>query len=66
MSLIVVCIYLMIVGILLWLINTYVPMDAKIKQILNIVVVLCVVIWLLDIIGVWGALSAVDVPRVKP
>ncbi|MEP7221888.1 MAG: Thivi_2564 family membrane protein [Novosphingobium sp.] len=38
---------LVIVGVLLWLLNNYIPMDAKIRQILNIVVVIAVVIWLL-------------------
>jgi hypothetical protein len=52
MPLIDVIITLIVVGILLWLVNTYIPMDGKIKQILNIVVVICVVIWLLDVFGV--------------
>jgi hypothetical protein len=38
---------LIVVGVLLWLVNTYIPMDGKIKQILNVVVVICVVVWLL-------------------
>ena len=42
---------LVVVGILLWLVNTYIPMDAKIKQILNIVVVLAVILWLLRTFG---------------
>ena len=42
-----VVIALVIVGVLLWLINTYIPMDAKIKSILNVVIVIAVVIWLL-------------------
>ena len=36
---------LIVVGVLLWLVNTYIPMDAKIKKILNVVVVICVVVW---------------------
>lgn len=58
MSLINVVIVLMIVGVLLWLINTYLPMDGKIKNILNIVVVIAVVLWLLRAFGVIGALSS--------
>jgi hypothetical protein len=50
---------IMIVGILLWVINTYIPMDQKIKTILNIVVVIVLVFWLLQVFGVLGAL---DVP----
>jgi preprotein translocase subunit SecE len=43
-------IVLIIVGVLLWLVNNYLPMDAKIKQILNVVVVIAVVIWVLVVL----------------
>ena len=46
MPLINLVITLIVVGVLLWLVNTYIPMDGKIKSILNIVVVICVIIWL--------------------
>jgi hypothetical protein len=49
MSLIHIVIVLIVVGVLLWLANTYIPMDPKIKQIMNAVVVIAVVIWLLAI-----------------
>jgi hypothetical protein len=49
---------LIVIGVLLWLVNTYVPMDAKLKQILNIVVVIAVVLWLLKAFGVWGYLAS--------
>ena len=52
---------LIVVGVLLWLINNYIPMDGKIKTILNAVVVIGVVLWLLRAFGVIGALSAVNV-----
>ena len=55
---------LVVVGVLLWLINAYVPMDAKIKKILNIVVVVCVVLWLLNVIGLFGYLKTVPAPHV--
>jgi hypothetical protein len=45
---------LIVIGVLLWLVNQYIPMDAKIKQILNIVVVIVVVIWLLHVFGLIG------------
>lgn len=48
---------LIVVGVLLWLINTYLPMDGKIKQILNIVVVIAVIIWLLKVFGLLGSLG---------
>ena len=49
-----VLITLVVVGVLLWLVNTYIPMDGKIKQILNIVIVIAVVLWLLRVFGVLG------------
>ena len=55
MSLLNIAIVLIIVGVLLWLVNTYIPMDGKIKKILNIVVVVFVVIWLLRILGVFNS-----------
>ncbi len=42
---------LIVVGLLLWLVNNYIPMDAKIKSILNIVVVILVILWLLQTFG---------------
>jgi len=52
---------LIVVGVLLWLVNNYIPMDAKIKGILNAVVVILVVIWLLQAFGVLGSLNSVAV-----
>ena len=54
-------IVLLVVGILLWAVNNYVPMDAKIKNILNIVVVLVVVIWLIQEFGLLGPLGSVRI-----
>jgi hypothetical protein len=65
MSLISVVVTLIIVGVLLWLINTYIPMDGKIKQILNIVVVICVVVWLLYAFGIINHTGDIHVPRVN-
>jgi len=48
MPLITILLVLVVVGVLLWLANTYLPMDRKIKNILNAVVVIVLVIWLLD------------------
>ena len=45
---------LVVVGVILWLVNTYIPMDGKIKSILNIVVVIAVIVWLLRSTGVAG------------
>ena len=65
MPLISLVVTLIVVGVLLWLVNTYIPMDAKIKQILNIVVVICVVIWLLYAFGVLGHTEEIRVPQVR-
>ena len=63
MSLISLVITLIVVGVLLWLINNYIPMDAKIKSILNIVVVVVVVLWLLNILGLMDSLRSIRVGR---
>jgi hypothetical protein len=64
MPLIPVVITLIVVGVILWLINSYMPMDGKIKQILNVVVVICVVVWLLSVFGVIGHSGDIRVPTV--
>jgi hypothetical protein len=63
MPLVTVLIVLVVVGVLLWLVNTYLPMDAKIKKILNIVVVIVVVLWLLRAFGILDSLSGIRVGR---
>lgn len=65
MPLLSIVITLIVVGVLLWLVNSYVPMDGKIKQILNAVVVIAVVIWLLYAFGLIGSSGAVTVPAVR-
>lgn len=61
MSLITIVIILIIVGVLLWLANTYIPMDRKIKMILNIVVVIAVILWLLQAFGIFSGLDSTTV-----
>ena len=63
MPLIDIIIALIVVGVLLWLINTYLPMDGKIKSILNGVVVIVVVLWLFRVFGVLDALTAVHIGK---
>ena len=65
MSLMSLIVTLVVVGILLWLLNTYLPMDAKIRQLLNAVVVIAVVLWLLSAFGVLGRANAIQLPRVR-
>ena len=61
MPLITIILVLIAAGVLLWLINSYIPMDPKIKTILNWVIVIIVIIWLLKIFGLWAALFTVHV-----
>jgi len=63
MSLISLIITLIVVGVLLWLVNNYIPMDSKIKRILNIVVVVAVVVWLLNILGLIDSLRSIRIGR---
>jgi hypothetical protein len=63
MSLVSLVITLIVVGVLLWLINNYIPMDAKIKGILNIVVVVAVVLWLLNLLGLMDSLRGIRIGR---
>ena len=63
MPLINLVIILVVVGVALYLINNYIPMDGKIKSILNIVVVIVVIIWLLSVFGIIGSLSGIRVGK---
>ena len=55
---------LVVVGVVLWLINTYIPMQGTIKKILNIVVVIVVVLWLLYGFGIISNSGSVSMPKV--
>jgi hypothetical protein len=57
MPLITVVIALCVVGVLLWLVNRFIPMQGQIKGILNGVVVIVVILWLLKVFGVYGYLT---------
>jgi len=65
MSIISLIVTLIVVGLLLWLVNNYIPMDGKIKGILNAVVVVAVVIWLLFSFGVLDRSSDISLPRLN-
>jgi hypothetical protein len=52
---------LIVVGVILWLINTYVPMDGKIKSILNVVVLIVVVLWLLQSFGILDDIKGIRI-----
>jgi hypothetical protein len=61
MPLINLVVVLIVVGVLLWLVNRFIPMAGSIKSILNAVVVICVVLWLLNVFGVIHSLSRIRV-----
>lgn len=61
MSLVGLVLTLVVVGVLLWLLNNYIPMDGKIKRILNVVVMIVVVIWLLQAFGLLGSLQNIRI-----
>lgn len=61
MPLIQLVIVLVVVGVVLWMINSFIPMDHKIKTILNVVVVVGVIVWLLSVFGFIGDLSRIRV-----
>ncbi len=61
MSLINLVIVLVVVGVILWLINSYIPMQATIKKILNAVVVIAVIIWLLSAFGLIDNISNIRI-----
>ena len=63
MPLIHVVLVLIVVGVLLWLVNSYIPMAGSIKSILNAVVVIVVVLWLLSVFGLIGELSNIRVGK---
>ena len=63
MPLIQVVIVLVVVGVVLWLVNSYIPMQGTIKKILNVVVVIAVIIWLLSVFGLIGDLSTIRIGK---
>lgn len=54
-----VVVVLIVIGVLLWLVNNYIPMARPIKSILNAVVVICVVLWLLNVFGLLSSISRI-------
>jgi hypothetical protein len=61
MPILTILIVLIVAGILLYIVNNYIPMDGKIKNILNVVVVLVVIGWLLKIFGVFTYLKDINI-----
>ena len=63
MSLVTLVIVLVVVGVILWLINSYIPMQSTIKKILNAVVIIVVVLWLLSAFGIIDNLDTIHIGR---
>ena len=61
MPLLQILVVLIVVGVLLWLVNQFIPMAGSIKSILNAVVVIVVVVWLLNVFGLFHSLAHIRV-----
>jgi predicted membrane protein len=61
MSLLSVIMTLVVAGVILWLVNTYIPMDGKIKQVLNVLVLIVVCVWLLQSFGILGDINNIHI-----
>jgi hypothetical protein len=61
MSIVSVVVILIVAGVLLYLVNTYIPMDATIKKIINAVVIIAVVLWLLTLFGILPEIGSIRI-----
>jgi hypothetical protein len=61
MPLLQILVVLVVIGVLLWLVNSFIPMQGTIKSILNAVVVIAVVLWLLNIFGLFNSFSHIRI-----
>jgi hypothetical protein len=61
MSLISIIVAIVVVGLLLWAINSFIPMEERIKKILNVVVIVVLIIWILQALGLWAYLGGVKI-----
>ena len=61
MSLISLIITIVVVGLILWVINSFIPMESRVKSILNVVVIIVLVLWLLQSFGIIGSLGNVHI-----
>jgi hypothetical protein len=61
MPLIQLIVILVVIGVILWMINSYIPMQSTIKKILNAVIIIAVIIWLLSVFGLIGDISAIRI-----
>ncbi len=61
MPLLQILIVLVVVGLLLWLVNRFIPMEGTIKSILNAVVIIAVILWLLNVFGLFHSFSRIHI-----
>ena len=61
MPLLNILIAIIVVGVLLWIVNTFIPMDRQIRKILNLVVVIALIIWLLKVFGLFVYLMNIHI-----
>jgi len=64
MTLVNIVVVLVAAGLLMWLINTYIPMATAIKSLLNVVVFVVVLVWLLQVFGVIGPIAGLHIPKI--
>jgi hypothetical protein len=64
MSILQLILTLVVSGVILWVINTYIPMDEKIKKILNVVVIIIMILWLLSVFGVVDYMSNIHMGKI--
>ncbi len=65
MTLVNIVVILVVVGLVMWLINTYIPMAGAIKSLLNIVVFVVLLIWILQVFGLIGAIPGLRIPPLR-
>jgi hypothetical protein len=65
MTLINIALVLIVVGLVLWLINTYIPMAGGMKSLLNVVAFVVVLVWLLQVFGLIGQIRGVHIPPLR-
>ncbi len=65
MTLVGIVVVLVVIGLILWLINTYIPMAGAIKSLLNIIVFVVVLIWVLQVFGLIGPINGVHIHNLK-
>lgn len=61
MSIFAILLALIVAGVLLWVVNSLIPMDGTIKKIFNIVVIVVLIVWLLKVFGAWAYLMSIHV-----